>query len=172
MSSEGLQRLDVWRKAKEYALLVYKRVIPALPAEEKWNLAQQLRRAVASIPANIAEGYGRYYYQENIRFCYIARGSLEESISHILLANELGFIVNDTCKEILGKGNELVRLINGYIAYLKRSRSGEKEPGNLASIHEAPQPYEFTFTEDEELNPPPLSTLDSRLSSSDKKSQE
>jgi four helix bundle protein len=56
MSIEGLSRLKVWRRAKDFALLIYKKVLPSLPSEEKWNLNQQLRRASLSISANLAEG--------------------------------------------------------------------------------------------------------------------
>jgi len=73
--------LEAWQKAQKLALLVCREVIPLLPAEEKYALAQQLRRAVQSAPANIAEGHGRYHYQDAIRFCYIARGSLQEALS-------------------------------------------------------------------------------------------
>ena len=79
MSIKSLESLEAWRKSKEFSLRVYREVLPLLPSEEKWNLNQQLRRSSLSIPANIAEGYGRFYYQDNIRFCYIARGSLEET---------------------------------------------------------------------------------------------
>jgi len=92
MSVEGLRRLKVWMRAKDFALLVYKKVLPSLPSEEKWNLSQQLRRASLSISANIAEGYGRFYYQENVRFCYTARGSLEEVLSHLTFAHEMRFV--------------------------------------------------------------------------------
>jgi four helix bundle protein len=77
MSIKNLESLETWRKAQEFALRVYRELIPCLPAEEKWGLCQQLRRSTISISSNIAEGHGRYYYQENVRFCYIARGSLE-----------------------------------------------------------------------------------------------
>ena len=96
MSVQGLERLEVWRKAKEFALAVYREVLPQFPVEEKWALNQQIRRSVQSIPANIAEGYGRYYYQDNVRFCYIARGSLEETLSHLVLAHELNYISTNT----------------------------------------------------------------------------
>ena len=78
MSIKGLERLETWKKSRDFALSVYKEVLPLLPLEEKWGLNQQIRRSAQSVPANIAEGYGRYYYQENVRFCYVARGSLEE----------------------------------------------------------------------------------------------
>ncbi|MPN17799.1 hypothetical protein SDC9_165154 [bioreactor metagenome] len=62
MSSDGLKRLKVWVEAKALALVVYHDILSTIPAEEKWALASQIRRAATSIPANIAEGYGRYYY--------------------------------------------------------------------------------------------------------------
>lgn len=62
MSVEGLKRLKVWLRAKDFVLKVYKQVLPLLPPEEKWNLNQQLRRSSLSISANIAEGRGRFYY--------------------------------------------------------------------------------------------------------------
>ena len=71
MTVDGLKRLKVWVKAKEFAVKIYEQILPLLPPEEKWNLNQQLRRSSLSISANIAEGYGRYYYQDNVRFCYI-----------------------------------------------------------------------------------------------------
>jgi four helix bundle protein len=75
---QGLETLEAWKKANEFALVIYREVLPKLPVEEKWNLDQQIRRAAQSVPANIAEGHGRFYYQDEVRFCYIARGSLTE----------------------------------------------------------------------------------------------
>ena len=100
MSIEGLSRLKVWMRAKDFALLIYKKVLPSLPAEEKWNLNQQLRRASLSISANIAEGYGRFYYQDNVRFCYTARGSLDEVLSHLTFAHEMSFISGELYREL------------------------------------------------------------------------
>ena len=88
MSVKSLETLEVWKKAKEFCLRIYREVLPLLPSEEKWNLSQQLRRSSSSIPANIAEGYGRFYYQEIIRFCYIARGSLEETLNHLVICQK------------------------------------------------------------------------------------
>lgn len=65
MSVQGLKRLQVWVRAKDFALKVYKQILPLLPPGEKWNLNQQLQRSSLSVSANIAEGYGRFYYQDN-----------------------------------------------------------------------------------------------------------
>jgi four helix bundle protein len=141
MSSQGLQRLQAWSKAKAYTISVYKLAIPCLPSDEKWALTSQIRRSAQSIPANIAEGYGRYYYQDNIRYCYIARGSLEETISHLILARELGYLDDVSYRKLVQQGDELDKVINGYIAYLKRSRQGLNEPGSPQTIKEVNEIY-------------------------------
>jgi four helix bundle protein len=141
MSVQGLQRLEVWRRAKDFALRIYRDVLPLLPVEEKWNLNSQIRRSSLSVSANIAEGYGRFYYQDNVRFCYNARGSLEETLSHLVFAFEANFIPETLYKELSTKGDEIDRMLNGYIAYLKRSKQGANEPGSTHTIHEISDPY-------------------------------
>jgi four helix bundle protein len=136
MSIKSLETLEVWKKAKEFALRIYQDVLPLLPSEEKWNLNQQLRRASSSVPANIAEGYGRFYYQEIIRFCYIARGSLEESLSHLVLCFELKYLSKEMFESLEQDGEKLTQLINGYIGYLKRSKQGQNEPGSNHAVRE------------------------------------
>jgi four helix bundle protein len=69
MTVMNLDKLEVWVRAKDFALVIYKEVAPHLPSDEKWNLTQQLKRAAQSIPANIAEGHGRYHFLDNVRFC-------------------------------------------------------------------------------------------------------
>jgi four helix bundle protein len=92
MSVKNLEKLEAWRKAQEFCLRIYREVLPLLPPEEKWNLGQQLRRSALSIPANVAEGHGRFYYQDNVRFCYNARASLEETLSHLVISEKLSYI--------------------------------------------------------------------------------
>jgi four helix bundle protein len=95
MTVMNLDKLEVWVRAKDFALVIYNEVVPHLPADEKWNLTQQLKRGTQSIPANIAEGHGRYHFLDNVRFCYMARGSLTEVQSHMTLAHELGYLSDD-----------------------------------------------------------------------------
>jgi four helix bundle protein len=141
VSVKGLEKLEAWRKAKDFALRVYREILPLLPPEEKWALNQQLRRSAASIPANIAEGHGRYYFQDNVRFCYYARGSLEETLSHIVLAHEVGYLPDALYQSVESDGENLNRLINGYIGYLKRNKQGASEPGANHVIREDSEPY-------------------------------
>lgn len=126
-TNDGLQKLEAWSKSREFAIEIYKKVIPTLPPEEKYNLSSQIRRAATSIPANIAEGYGRYYYQSNIQFCFIARGSLEETKTHLIIAHDVGYIDDIVFNQVIEKSNNLLMLINGYIAYLRRAKHGEND---------------------------------------------
>ena len=141
MSVGGLEKLDVWCKARDFAVRINKDVLPLLPAEEKWVLSQQLRRSSQSIPANIAEGHGRFYFQDNVRFCYIARGSLEETLSHIVYAQKVGYISETLFKSLVLDGENVNRLINGYIGFLKKSKQGANEPGANYSIREDTADY-------------------------------
>jgi len=141
MSVSGLEKLDVWCKARDFAVRVHKEVLMLLPAEEKWALNQQLRRSSQSIPANIAEGHGRFYFQENVRFCYVARGSLEESLSHIVHARKVGYISEQLYKTLVSDGEELNRLINGYIGFLKKSKQGSNEPGANYAVRDVHSDY-------------------------------
>lgn len=106
--------LIVWQKAHQLMLDVYK-FTKLLPDEEKYNRTPQLRRAVSSIPANIAEGYGRYHYQENIQFCRQARGSLAETRNYIIAAKDLKQAPEARCAELLIQCEEVRLLLNGYI---------------------------------------------------------
>lgn len=153
MSIKSLETLEAWKKAKEFSLRVYREVLPLLPPEEKWNLNQQLRRSSLSIPANIAEGYGRFYYQDNVRFCYIARGSLEETLSHLIIAYDMKFILKPIFDSLDQDGEKLTQLINGYIGYLKRSKQGQNEPGVHHDIRENVAPYELPETNNDSQFP-------------------
>jgi four helix bundle protein len=141
MSISGLEKLDVWCKARDLAVRVHKEILPLLPVEEKYALSQQLRRSSQSIPANIAEGHGRFYFQDNVRFCYIARGSLEETLSHIVYAYNVKYISEALYKSLAVDGENLNRLINGYIGFLKKSKQGANEPGSNYAVQELQSDY-------------------------------
>jgi four helix bundle protein len=151
MSIQGLKKLQVWVRAKDYAIKVYKQALPLLPPEEKWNLNQQLRRSSLSISANIAEGYGRFYYQDNVRFCYTARGSMEETLSHLIFAFEMDFIPATLYNELEKEGEEIEKMLNGYINFLKKSKQGANEPGANHAVREESEPYESELLEDSDV---------------------
>lgn len=110
-------------------LLVHREVVPLLPKEEKWNLADQIRRSSKSVGANITEGYGRFYYKDRVRFCYNARGSLTETENHLIDARHLEYIPPQIYQKGRDLAGEAQRLLNGYIDYFKREKPGKDEPG-------------------------------------------
>ncbi len=111
------------------------------------QLGQQLQCSSNSVPANIAEGYGRFYYQDNIRFCYNARGSLEETLSHLVVCFDLKYISKELFDSLEQDGEKLTQLINGYIGYLKRSKQGQNEPGANHSVREDSASYDMDIPE-------------------------
>jgi len=121
--NQGLESLIVWQKAVDFAVEVCQEIVPMLPPEEKWALSSQLRRAVQSIPANIAEGYGRYNYQETIHYCYIARGSMAETKTHLILAYRLGYIVQPIHHNFQDRLTELGKMLHGYINHLRKQKT-------------------------------------------------
>ena len=127
MVDKGLEKLHGWQKAHELALLICKEILIKFPEEERYALSQQLRRSAQSVLASIAEGYGRYGFQDSIRFLDIARGSLEEVFSQLCLARDLGYPPQDRILEGIVLYKNVVRLLNGYIEYLKRTRDREEE---------------------------------------------
>ncbi len=120
MEKQGLETLVVWQKAIDFTVRVHQEVLLHLPAAEQYALAQQLRRAVQSIPANIAEGYGRYTYKDSQHFYHIARGSLEETYTYLVLAHRLGYLEESTFLALQDDVRSLRHLLNGYLKFLKK----------------------------------------------------
>jgi len=137
MAERGLENLRVYIMARELVGFVYKDLVPELPEDEKCGLVSQIKRAVISIPANIAEGYGRYYFQENIRYCYNARGSLEELFSHLIIAADLNYLLESEFARAINQIGDLRKAINGYIRYLKGRKEEYLEESGDQNIRES-----------------------------------
>ena len=124
--NHGLESLIVWQKSVDFAVDVCQTLLPLIPPEEKYALSSQLRRAVYSISANIAEGYGRFKYQESIHFCYIARGSMAESKTFLVLSKRLGYINEELSQTYQSRLIELGKMLHGYINHLRKQKN---QPG-------------------------------------------
>lgn len=106
--------LIAWQKSHYLTLKVYQ-LTNNFPKEEMFGLISQLRRAASSITCNIAEGYGRYHYNDKIRFYYQARGSNMEVQNLLILSNDLGYIDKNIYQELKSLAYEGYKLLNGLI---------------------------------------------------------
>ena len=106
------ENLLAWKKAKDLAKLIYQ-LIAKFPNFEQFALSSQLRRAVISIPSNIAEGSGRMSYKEKIHFLEIAYGSVLESYCQLQIAVDLGYISSEDLSSVKPLFFETSRLISG-----------------------------------------------------------
>ncbi|MEP1152238.1 MAG: four helix bundle protein [Balneola sp.] len=122
--NKDFQTLKAWQKARDTKLFFYKNIVPLLPKDEKFGLSSQIKRASISITANIAEGYGRFHYQEGIQFYRISRGSVYELKDHLISCHDLNFIDETLYKEGLELIEEAKRLISGFINYQIKQKKG------------------------------------------------
>lgn len=106
------EKLIAWRKSKELTLAVYS-LAAKFPQHEQYALSSQIRRAVISIPSNIAEGSGRASMKEKNHFLEIAFGSLTETYCQLQIASELGYITADELNTVKPLFKETSRLISG-----------------------------------------------------------
>lgn len=113
--------LITWQKNHKLVLEVYK-LTKKFPKDELFGLVSQTRRAVCSITGNIAEGYGRYHYNDKIRFYTIARGSSSEVQNYLIIAKDLDFITKDDFNNIKITSFEGYKLICGLIQSTEKFR--------------------------------------------------
>ena len=123
MGYKSFEELEVYKAAREFRKKIYK-LVKELPAEEKYNLAGQMRRAALSLTNNLAEGHGRYHFQENIQFCRVSRGSIMELIDDLNVCIDEQYFPQNYLMELKKEGYRINKMLNGYIAYLKK-RKGE-----------------------------------------------
>jgi four helix bundle protein len=113
--------LLVWKKSMSLVMDVY-RSTRSFPGTETYGLISQLRRAVVSVPSNIAEGQGRLSTGEFKHFLGQWRGSLMEVETQILIAQELGYLAPNDSEDLLGVAGEVGRILNGLLDSLPNSR--------------------------------------------------
>jgi four helix bundle protein len=112
--------LEVWKVSRQLTKSVYF-LSNKFPDEEKFGLTSQIRRTAVSVPSNIAEGCGRNHRKDALQFFYISRGSLYELETQIILASDLGFIVEKEVENISEEITKAKKLLNGFINYFKKT---------------------------------------------------
>lgn len=120
--------LDAWKVNHELVLKIYQ-CTKTFPQDERFGIIDQLRRAVSSITANIAEGWGRFHYQDRIRFYYQARGSNSEVQNFLILSRDLGYLNLEKFDELFNLAVKGYKIINGLI----RSVEGFKRNKTLTN---------------------------------------
>jgi four helix bundle protein len=115
---QSFLELDVWKRGRKLKLQVYE-VLPRYPAFEQYELTSQLRRSVRSVPTNVSEGHGRFTFKDQLNFCIIARGSLSETLNHLIDAYDCKYITEPELRAFKQSIDELGKMLNAYISYLK-----------------------------------------------------
>jgi four helix bundle protein len=125
----GFEDLDCFKLALNVVVNAHD-FAKALPTEEKFDLAPQIRRASKSITANIAEGYGRYHYLDSLKFYSNARGSLNEVLGHLINARVLGYCEETYFGSFYALIRQTEKILNGYMNYVRQQKAGEDSRGS------------------------------------------
>ena len=118
---DDFRDLKVWQQCRNIRKTIWD-LCKNFPGEEKYRLSDQMIRASRSSTACVAEGYGRYHYQENIQFCRQSRGSLYELIDHVGVAVECDYVDHKYGEGLMKEIKTAIRTLNGYIKYLKNRK--------------------------------------------------
>lgn len=120
MNENTFENLNAWKESHKFVLMLYKET-KLFPAEEKYRLGDQIRRAGASVAANLVEGNARLSKKEYLQFVNHAKGSLEETKYHLLLARDLGYLHEKLYNTLIEQAQIVGKLITGLMRYLQIS---------------------------------------------------
>lgn len=129
---ESYQELEVWKQTKDLVKHIYE-LTKSFPKEEQFGLTNQLRRAAVSIPSNIAEGCGRNHFKDSIQLFFIARGSLYEVETQLVIAFDLKYVSPTALEAYMVLIKSCKRLLNGFINYFQKHADNSKS----STINEA-----------------------------------
>ena len=118
MSVKHYKELIVWQKSIDLVIMVYK-IVKLLPKEELYSLSDQMRRAVISIPSNIAEGQQRNTTKDFLRFLSIAKGSLGELETQLIICEKLGYLTTEQTQPIVAQCTEISKMLNALISKIQ-----------------------------------------------------
>jgi len=121
MGFRTFEDLETYKAARAFRVRIYE-LARQLPEQEKYNLASQMRRAATSLTNCIAEGHGRYHYQETIQFLRQSRGSLQELIDDLNICLDERYAEPEDLNEMKEEGYVVLRTLNGYIKYLRHCK--------------------------------------------------
>ncbi len=140
----GFEDLDCFKLALDVVVNAHE-FARKLPAEEKFDMAVQVRGSSKSVTANIAEGYGRYHYLDSLKFYSNARGSLNETLGHFINARALGYVDQPYFDQLYNLARQTEKALNGFMNYVRKQRAGSEPQGDRA-IREERADYETDTT--------------------------
>src|SRR5687768_14443870 len=116
---KSFKELDCWKLSRELRIDV-SRIVKSFPEEEKKRLTDQMLRCSRSVTNNIAEGFGKFYLKDNIRYCRNSKGSLNELIDHFSVSYDEGLISESLLKDKEEQIDRCLQVLNGYMNYLQK----------------------------------------------------
>jgi four helix bundle protein len=122
---DSFEDLECWQACRDLRRLVKQTIVPVLPTDERYRLADQIIRSSRSTTANIAEGYGRRHYLDNAKFIRNSLGSLHETLDHVITAHDEDLISDTMLLEFRAHFEKAVALTRGYAAYLQRQAKSQ-----------------------------------------------
>jgi four helix bundle protein len=146
---KSFEELICYQKAAEIRMKV-SALVKTYPKEERYRLVDQMIRSSRSAPAQIAEGYGRFHFQENIQYCRQGRGSYYELIDHFIVSEEEKYISLEVLNLYKLDITECITVLNGYINYLAKAKSSSSKVEEPELIYETQQSKEhqpYTFND-------------------------
>ena len=144
----GFEDLECYQLALEVMVKIHA-FSRTLPHEEKYDLYLQIRRSAKGITGNIGEAYGRYHYLDSLRFYSVARGELNETLSHLINARVLNYITQSDFEALYKLIRQTEQALNGFMAFVRRQRAGSREFGDKA-LGENHVDYDVTGFESED----------------------
>jgi len=118
---KSFEDLFIYQKAREFSRKIAD-IVKKLPSNEKNKLKDQMTRARRSITNNLAEGYGRFHYQENIQYCRQSRGSVYEIIDDLIECFDESYINDKELRSLKEEAYSLIKILNSYISYLQKAK--------------------------------------------------
>jgi len=120
-SLQSFEDLQCWKACTEVRRFITE-LVKKYPKEEKYSLVDDMRRAARSMSHNLAEGFGRFHFQENVQFCRISRESLYELIDQLITSLDEGYITQEEYERGREMISKALHILNGYIKYLSSQR--------------------------------------------------
>ena len=123
---KSFEELEAYKASREFRIFIHSKIMPLILSKNEYDLLNQIKRSARSVTANIAEGYGRFHYMDNSKFCGVARGSIYETLEHCITANDEKLISDELLLESRTLFNKAIAPLNGYINYLFRAAEKSK----------------------------------------------